>query len=130
MDLAFDEAIEAAKRLSPDTCDVVLSRGVTVDVVKQNSSIPSCYRLLRMGSPAALQLCGHVRNVAFFRYSTPLPGLSSVEKALGMRIKEHLYGSKNEMHLRLIQLDPATWSSSSHAGRSYANGPPQRVSPR
>lgn len=24
-----------------------------------------------------------------------------------MRIKEHLYGSKNEMHLRLIQLDPA-----------------------
>ena len=29
MDLAFDEAIEAAKRLSPDTCDVVLSRGVT-----------------------------------------------------------------------------------------------------
>lgn len=50
---------------------------------------------------------GHVRNVAFFRYSTPLPGLSSVEKALGMRIKEHLYGSKNEMHLRLIQLDPA-----------------------
>ena len=40
MDLAFDEAIEAAKRLSPDTCDVVLSRGVTVDVVKQNSSIP------------------------------------------------------------------------------------------
>lgn len=109
MDLAFDEAIEAAKRLSPDTCDVVLSRGVTVDVVKQNSSIPvvpidfSAWDLLQALQPYA----GHVRNVAFFRYSTPLPGLSSVEKALGMRIKEHLYGSKNEMHLRLIQLDPA-----------------------
>ena len=100
MDLAFDEAIEAAKRLSPDTCDVVLSRGVTVDVVKQNSSIPvvpidfSAWDLLQALQPYA----GHVRNVAFFRYSTPLPGLSSVEKALGMRIKEHLYGSKNEMH--------------------------------
>ena len=53
MDLAFDEAIEAAKRLSPDTCDVVLSRGVTVDVVRQIPPYPSrAYRLLRMGSPA------------------------------------------------------------------------------
>ena len=109
IDLAFDDAIEAAERLSPDTCDVVLSRGVTVDVAKQHSSIPvvpidfSAWDLLQALQPYA----GHVRNVAFFRYSTPLPGLSSVEKALGMRIKEHLYGSKNEMHLRLIQLDPA-----------------------
>lgn len=109
MDLAFDEAIEAARRLSPDTCDVVLSRGVTVDVVKQNSSIPvvpidfSAWDLLQALQPYA----GHVRNVAFFRYSTPLPGLSSVEKALGMRIKEHLYNSQNEMHLQLIQLNPS-----------------------
>lgn len=109
MDLAFDEAIEAAKRLSPDSCDVVLSRGVTVDVVKQNSSIPvvpidfSAWDLLQALQPYA----GHVHRVAFFRYSTPLPGLSSVEKALGMRIREYLYNSKNEMHLRLIQLDPA-----------------------
>ena len=39
MDLAFDEAIEAAKRLSPDTCDVVLSRGVTVDVVVTRQTV-------------------------------------------------------------------------------------------
>ncbi|MFR4118418.1 MAG: PrpR N-terminal domain-containing protein [Bilophila wadsworthia] len=83
MDLAFDEAIEAANA-SPDTCDVVLSRGVTVDVVKQNSSIPvvpidfSAWDLLQALQPYA----GHVRNVAFFRYSTPLPGPPAWKKPL------------------------------------------------
>lgn len=84
MDLAFDEAIEAAKRLSPDTCDVVLSRGVTVDVVKQNSSIPvvpidfSAWDLLQALQPYA----GHVRNVAFFRTPPRCPVSPAWKKPL------------------------------------------------
>lgn len=109
VDQAFDAAIETAKRLSPDTCDVILSRGITVDVIKQHSAIPvvpidfSAWDLLQALQPYT----GRVHNVAFFRYATPLPGLSSVEKALGMHITEYLYDSKNEMQLQLLRLNPA-----------------------
>ena len=91
VDAAFEEAIDAAERLSPDTCDIVLSRGVTVDVIKRHSTIPvvpidiSARDVLQALQPYA----GNVRNAVFFRYGTPLPGLASVGRALGMKIKEH-----------------------------------------
>lgn len=58
-DLAFEDAIDAAKRLSPDTCDIVLSRGITVDVIKQHSTIPVVPIDISAGRPAgAPALCG------------------------------------------------------------------------
>lgn len=109
VDAAFEEAIDAAERLSPDTCDIVLSRGVTVDVIKRHSTIPvvpidiSAWDVLQALQPYA----GTVRNAVFFRYGTPLPGLASVGRALGMKIKEYLYTSRNQMRLQLLQLNPA-----------------------
>ena len=109
VDAVFDEAVEPAKRLSPDSCDVVLSRGVTVDVVKAHTSIPvvpidlSAWDVLQVLQPYA----GRVRKVAFFRYGLPLPGLQRVGQVLGMEISEYLYTTRNQMRLKLMQLSPA-----------------------
>ena len=109
VDAVFDEAVEPAKRLSPETCDVVLSRGVTVDVVKAHTSIPvvpidlSAWDVLQVLQPYA----GRVRKAAFFRYGQPLPGLARVGQALGMEISEYLYTTRNQMRLKLMQLSPA-----------------------
>ena len=39
VDLVFEDAIDTARNLSPDTCDVVLSRGATVDAIKKKSRL-------------------------------------------------------------------------------------------
>ena len=50
VDAVFDEAVEPAKRLSPDSCDVVLSRGVTVDgmVPSQENAANGSYNITRL----------------------------------------------------------------------------------
>lgn len=109
VDVAFEEAIPPAKCLSPDTCDIILSRGITVDVIKQHSTIPvvpidiSAWDVLQALQPYT----GHIRNAVFFRYGTPLPGLTRVGEVLGMKIREYLYTSRNQMRLQLLQLNPA-----------------------
>ncbi len=109
VDVAFEEAIPPAKCLSPDTCDIILSRGITVDVIKQHSTIPvvpidiSAWDVLQALQPYT----GHIRNAVFFRYGTPLPGLARVGEVLGMKIREYLYTSRNQMRLQLLQLNPA-----------------------
>lgn len=109
VDAVFEEAVEPAKRLSPDTCDVVLSRGVTVDVVKAHTFLPvvpidlSAWDVLQVLQPYA----GRVRKAAFFRYGQPLPGLQRVGQVLGMEISEYLYTTRNQMRLKLMQLSPA-----------------------
>ena len=86
-----------------------MSRGATVDAIKPHSKIQIVpIDIFAWDVLQALQpYKGNVRKVAFFRYATPLPGLSHVGNILGMEIKEYLYKDKNQMRFQLLQLRPA-----------------------
>lgn len=108
IEAAGESASSTARRLSPETCDVVLSRSLTVDVIRKNTAIPvvsidcNALDLLR----ALLPYRGRIRRVAFFHYGATLPGLACVGAALGLDIRECLFESKSDMKLQLLRLAP------------------------
>lgn len=108
IEAAGETASSIARGLSPETCDVVLSRSLTVDVIRKNTAIPvvsidfSALDLLRVLLPYR----GRIRKAAFFHYGAPLPGISCVGAALGLDIQECLFESKSDMKLQLLRLTP------------------------
>lgn len=104
-----ESAASIARRLSPETCDVALSRSLTVDVIRKNTSVPvvsidfTALDLLRVLLPYR----GRIRRAAFFRYGAALAGLPDVAAALGFDLRECLFESKSDMRLQLLRLDPA-----------------------
>lgn len=108
VDATWQAAARVVRDITPESCDVILSRSITADVIRRNTDIPvvsvnfTAVDLLH----ALLPYRNTVRHAAFFRYKTPLRGLEDVEAALGMRITQSVFLSKSRMHEQLRQISP------------------------